>query len=80
MDTSWMLHTQQHGDTCIHHGYYINSSNSSIDTHEYIMYTTYTAASAWIHMDTSWILHTYTAASAAWKHMNTLCILHTQQQ
>jgi hypothetical protein len=66
------------GYTWTHHEYYIHSS--SMDTHGYIMGTTTSAATAWIHKDTSWILHTYTAASAAWKHMNTLCILHTQQQ
>jgi arginyl-tRNA--protein-N-Asp/Glu arginylyltransferase len=57
MATSWILHTKQHGYTFIHHGYYIHCS-SSMDTHGYIMDTTYTGAAAWIHMDTSWILHT----------------------
>jgi hypothetical protein len=62
MDTSWTSHTQQqqqHGYTWIHHGYYIHISNKSMDTHVYIMDTTYTAATAaWMHMGTSWILHT----------------------
>jgi hypothetical protein len=63
MDASWILHTQQqqHGVTGILHRCYIHRSYSSImDTHGYIMDTTYKSATAaaWIYMDISWILHT----------------------
>jgi hypothetical protein len=59
MDASCILRTQQQhqlGYIWIHHGYYIHIS-SSMDTHGYIMDTTYIAA-AWMHMDPSWIVHT----------------------
>jgi hypothetical protein len=46
-----------HGYTWIHHEYYIHSS-SSMDTHGYIMGTTTSAETAWIHKDTSWIIQT----------------------
>jgi hypothetical protein len=55
MDSLWKLHTQQqeeHGYTWIHHGYYIHIS-SSTDTHGYIKDTTYTAVTAWLHMEKS---------------------------
>jgi hypothetical protein len=58
MDISWILHTQQqqHGYTWIHHGNYIHSGKSNMDTHGYIMDITY--KTAWIHIHTSRILHT----------------------
>jgi hypothetical protein len=39
-----------------------------MDTHGYIMDITYTTATAWIHMDTSWILHTQQQYVCTWIH------------